>query len=294
MVRFLTIQALALGLLVAPLFGGNDKNFTYLALGDSIAFGYNPTLFPPYQPASPVPTPGEFVGYPERVADFLHLLQSKKEVNAACPGETSGSFLDVSLPDNGCNGLNGFKNAIGLHTNYTDYTESQASFAASELASNKHIDLVTLSIGGNDLLLLEKACSFNGPLNPPDTACVGQGLSAVLAKYGQHLFDILTAIRANYKGTLVVMTSYVPNASTLFQTAIVALNGTMVGVASSFHVKFADGFTAFQIASIPAGGDPCAAGLLIRLPPPAPSGSCDVHPSPIGRDILALTVLAAH
>src|ERR1035441_7047870 len=34
MVRFLTTQTLALGLLVAPLFGGNDKNFTYLALGD--------------------------------------------------------------------------------------------------------------------------------------------------------------------------------------------------------------------------------------------------------------------
>src|ERR1035437_5081944 len=83
MVRFLTTQTLALAMLVAPLFGGNDKNFTYLALGDSIAFGFDPTLFPPYKPPVPVPTPDKFIGYPERVAESLHLLQSKKEVNAA-------------------------------------------------------------------------------------------------------------------------------------------------------------------------------------------------------------------
>ncbi len=40
----------------------------------------------------------------------------------------------------------------------------------------------------------------------------------------------------------------------------------MVGVASNFGVKFADAYTAFQLASAPFGGDPCAAGLLIRLP----------------------------
>src|ERR1019366_3867907 len=92
MVRFLTTQTLALAMLVAPLFGGNDKNFTYLALGDSIAFGYDPTVVNP--------TPDKFTGYPEIVAQLEHLLQSKKEVNAACPGETSGSFLDVTQPDN--------------------------------------------------------------------------------------------------------------------------------------------------------------------------------------------------
>jgi lysophospholipase L1-like esterase len=284
MLRFLTTQALALGLLVAPLFGGNDKNFTYLALGDSIAFGYDPTVVNP--------TPDKFTGYPEIVAQLEHLLQSKKEVNAACPGETSGSFLDVTQPDNGCNGLNGFKNAIGLHTNYTDYTESQASFAAAALANNKHINLVTLSIGGNDLLLLQQKCANPDP--QVFALCVQNDLPGVLATYGQHLFDILATIRAHYKGTLIVMTSYAPSADHLFIGAIVALDGVMVGVASQFGVKFADGFGAFQIASAPFGGDPCAAGLLIRLPKPGPNGSCDVHPSPIGRDVLAATVLIAN
>ena len=66
MVRFLTTQTLALAMLVAPLFGGNDKNFTYLALGDSIAFGFDPTLMPS-QP--PFPAPDKCRGYPERVAE---------------------------------------------------------------------------------------------------------------------------------------------------------------------------------------------------------------------------------
>jgi lysophospholipase L1-like esterase len=275
MVRFFTERVLILAVLAAPVFGGNDKNYTYLALGDSIAFGYDPTVVNP--------APDKYIGYPERVAEVDHLLQSKKEVNAACPGETSGSFLVLGAPDNHCQD---FKAAFGLHTYYPG---SQLSFATTELASNKHINLVTLSIGGNDLLLLQQACtSSTGQL---DTGCVTAGLPAVLATYGQHLFEILAAIRASYKGTLVVMTSYVPTANSLFQTAVGALDGVMVGVAAPFGVKFADGYTAFQHASGPFGGDPCAAGLLIQLPA-SMGGGCDVHPSPLGRNILAGTVLA--
>ena len=166
MVRFLTTQTLALAMLVAPpLFGGNDKNFTYLALGDSIAFGYNPTLFPPYKTVPPLPTPNQFIGYPERVEEYERLLHSEQEVNAACPGETSGSFLTLGAPDNGCQG---FKAAVGLHTAYPGI--AQATFAVSELASNKHINLVTLSIGGNDLLLLEYYCATTCLLYTSDAA----------------------------------------------------------------------------------------------------------------------------
>jgi lysophospholipase L1-like esterase len=294
MLRFLTTQALALGLLVAPLFGANDKNFTYLALGDSIAFGYDPTVA--------IPAPDKFTGYPEIVAQLEHLLQSKKEVNAACPGETSGSFLNVLAPDNGCNGLNGFKAKIGLHTSYTDYTESQASFAAAALANNKHINLVTLSIGGNDLLLLQQKCASTTTNTLAFDNCVSTDLNSptgTLAAYGANLGTILGAIRANYQGTLIVMKSYAPSTDPLFIQAIEALNQVMVTVANTphanFDVKFADGFTAFQIASAPFGRDPCRAGLLIRTSPPLTSPLvCDVHPSPIGRDILALTVLGAH
>jgi lysophospholipase L1-like esterase len=285
MVRLLTISTLALALLVAPLFGGNDKNFTYLALGDSIAFGFNPTLFPPFKPPMPVPTPNQFVGYPDSVADTLHLLQSKKEVNAACPGETSGSFLNGNTPDNGCNGAHGFKATIGLHTNYDG---SQESFAVSELASNKHINLVTLSIGGNDLLLLQQFCAIVPSMF---AECVMNNLPSVLTTYAKNLTVILGNIRATYHGTLIVMNSYSPSSDLLFIEAISELNQMTMEVGSNFGVKFADAFTAFlNYSELHGGGDPCAAGLLISLSPAAPG--CDVHPSPLGRDLLAQTVLS--
>jgi hypothetical protein len=74
------------------------------------------------------------------------------------------------------------------------------------------------------------------------------------------------------------------------------LNQVMTQVGANFGVKVADAFTAFQIASAlfpspapPHAGDPCAAGLLIRLN----STTCDVHPSPLGRDLIASTVVLA-
>lgn len=294
--RPITIAYLLLPLLAAPGFAGNDKNYTYLALGDSVPFGMNVTLLPPY--AQQVPTPSEFTGYPEVVAAFEHLLQPNKEVNAACPGETSGSFLNTSVPDNGCNSphlqpplppLPPFKTTVGLHTNYTG---AQMDFAESQLQANKHINLVTLSIGANDVLLVLPAleqCGTNG-------TCAQNVLEPVLQAYAANLAQILTRIRAQYQGTLVLMTYYSP--SPALDSITVALNSAMTQVAQQLSqqphfpsITFADGYTAFQVASAFYNHDACQAGLLIRLPatPPPPS-PCDVHPSPLGRDLLAATV----
>jgi lysophospholipase L1-like esterase len=275
---------LALALLVAPAFAGNDKNYTYLALGDSIPFGMNALLLPPF--SSVTPSPNQFVGYPEIVAVAEHLTQSKKEVNATCPGETSGSFLNSTAPDLGCNSrhyqdpapsIAPFKNPCLLHTCYTG---AQMDFAESELKTNKHINLVTLSIGANDVLLA---------LQDPkcDYACVGNALQI----YDGNLEQILRRIRAQYQGTLI-MTQYYSPAPVLDPIAAL-VNGKMTEVAARLAgpnfapVLFADGFTAFKVF----GPDACAAGLLIRLPrtiyntPP-----CDQHPSLLGQTVLATVV----
>jgi lysophospholipase L1-like esterase len=275
MTGFITTQALALALLAAPVFAANENNYTYLALGDSVAFGYDPTVT--------APAPAKFTGYPEIVAEIEHLLKSKKEVNAACPGETSSSFL-IGGPDNGCAA---FKANIGLHTAYTG---TQASFAVSQLLNNKHINLVTLGIGGNDLLLLEKRCL--NPLPFPTFAdCVGANLPGVLQLYGQNIAQILTAFRAQakYDRTLILVKQYSPSADPLFIQVVGAMNQVLMQVGAPFGAKFADGFTAFQLASAFFQGDPCKAGLLIHLN----STTCDVHPTPLGRNVLAVTVVFA-
>jgi hypothetical protein len=63
-------RVVALVLLATPVFAANSSNFTYLALGDSIAFGYDPTVNPPVST--------KYIGYPDIVASAKNLLKSKK------------------------------------------------------------------------------------------------------------------------------------------------------------------------------------------------------------------------
>ncbi|MFY9865939.1 MAG: hypothetical protein WAK58_19155, partial [Trebonia sp.] len=77
----------------APLNGAGGHG-TYLALGDSVAFGF--------VPSNAVPAPNyfdasSFVGYPEDVAQALHI----PVVNASCPGETTASFYIPGAQSNG-------------------------------------------------------------------------------------------------------------------------------------------------------------------------------------------------
>jgi hypothetical protein len=60
---------------------------------------------------------------------------------------------------------------------------------------------------------------------------------------------------------------------------------------AAFAAKLAtvDGVVADGMAAFTAHGDPCEAGLLIQMP----DGTCDVHPTPAGAQILADTIDAA-
>jgi hypothetical protein len=118
-------------------------------------------------------------------------------------------------------------------------------------------------------------------------ACVNSQLPAVFYAYGQNLAHILAALRAQYDGTLVLVTYYSPSPN--LNGVAQALDSVMTQVGSQFDAKFADGFGAFQLASAPFQGDPCKAGLLVRLSP----STCDVHPSPAGQELLAAAVESA-
>jgi hypothetical protein len=63
----------------------------------------------------------------------------------------------------------------------------------------------------------------------------------------------------------------------------------IAGVTTAFGGTVADGFAAFQGPSAAFGGDPCAAGLLIKLP----DGTCNIHPSPAGAQLLATAIATA-
>ena len=239
---------------------------TYLAAGDSIPFGFDPLVLPPTSDAV-------FAGYPEVISDFA----DRPHVNTACPGETSGSYLAATARDNGCR-LFRLELEWDLHARIKT---TQNDLVQGYLATHSGVSLVTYAIGINDLLLLATDCAG-------ESSCIAGGLPAVLGEVGANFATALATMRATYAGQIVVPTYYSSNYADARGTAAIAyLNQVLATVAPAFGAQVVDVFSAFYFASMPYGGSPCAAGLLIRKP----DGSCDTHPSPAGDALIAQTIL---
>jgi lysophospholipase L1-like esterase len=261
------------GITAAPASAASTSNSNpnnYLALGDSVSFGYNPLL------VTPGVSPGVFVGFPQLASDLFR--PRKKLFNASCPGETSTSLITGTRPDNGCQD---YRQSIGpLHVSYSG---SQLGYAESYLAANPRTGLVTMMIGANDLFLLIDSCGGSA-----NVACIGAGLPGLRDTLSSNLTTIYSGLRAaGFKGELVAVTYYSLNYADQVGTGIIAeINATLAKVTQAFGGTVADGFGEFQQAAAAFGGDSCAAGLLIHLTPT----TCDVHPSPAGAALLAVAV----
>jgi lysophospholipase L1-like esterase len=261
--------------------GGNgddsnrDDGQSYLALGDSVPFGFSPL--------KNTADADNFVGYPEIVAQQLDL----KDVNATCPGEATGGFLSLTGTDNVCRP---YRASAPLHVHYKT---SQMDYAIKYLSSHKHsTSLITLTLGANDVFHLQNVCTalHKGDPNPVAaiTKCVNDGIPAVLTTMFANLNTIFSKLRATgYKGLIVAVTYYsLDYADT---SGAVLLNTPMVGAATANGALIASGLEAWRATATasPANGSSCVAGLLIRTSPTA----CDVHPTPLGRDLLANAVV---
>ena len=247
----------------------------YLALGDSIAFGWRPLpSLADYQ------NPADFTAYPEDLARTLKL----NVVNAACPGETTASMINPDAPSNGCEtsaqGGPGYRSLAPLHVSYRG---SQLSFAVWYLQQHPDTQLVTVGIGANDLFRCQELT--------PDH-CAGAELVRTLAEVTTNLDLILGDLRvqAQYRHTLVVVLYYANNYADPASVApIQALDGALTGPARRYGALLADGFAAFRAASVQAGGSTCAAGLRVKLA----DGACDLHPAAYGQQVLATAVREA-
>jgi lysophospholipase L1-like esterase len=269
-IALLVAASLTLG--VAPALAADDSDGGYLALGDSVPFGFNPLVADKSNPAN-------FVGYPEAFARD----EERSVVNASCPGETSGSLISRSAPDNGCTFFR-FVAGFPLHAAYTG---AQLAFATAYVQSHPKTRLISITVGANDLFLLQKACAAKDPAPAKVLACTVAGLPALLTSLSQNLATIYGTLRAaGYHGKLVAVTYYALDyANALEVSVITALDGVTAAVTRQFGGVVADGFAAFQAPAAASGGNSCAAGLLIVVS--ASPLICDVHPSPKGRDVLA-------
>ncbi len=254
----------------------------YLALGDSVSFGYRESTT---VPAPDYGSAANFVGFPEDVASALGLHLA----NAACPGETSSSFVNVSALSNGCENHpsatgtiepGGYRSLYPLHVRYTG---SQMAFALHYLRTHPRTSLVTLMIGANDGFICQQTTADQ---------CVSE-LTPVLVSVTANVHAIVRALRitAHFTGQIVLVNYYATNyANPLDNAASAYLNKALDAGGAGFHVEVADGYGAFEQAAQYSAGDSCAAGLLTRLFSGTTFTGCGVHPSVAGQALLAQAV----
>jgi len=260
---------------VAPVTAGSR----YLALGDSVTFGYQEpgvTPTPNYHDAA------SFLGYPEQLGAAPHL----QVANAACSGETSSSLINPSAISNGCENTLGKKPGYrGLYPLHVKYSGSQLNFGLSYLRAHKNVTLVSLMIGANDYFVCTEITK--------DGCASAAEKQAVLGKIAHNVRLILSAIRseAHYTGQLAIVNYYSLNYSSAATNALsLSLNKTVDTAAKPYHVVIADGYGEFKAASFRFGGSLCAAGLITYLGKP---GDCGIHPTYAGQALLAQALLKA-
>lgn len=248
-----------------------DSGRPYLALGDSVSFGYITQAGFQYR------NPDNFIGFPA----YVGLTLGMTPTNASCPGETTAGFTSATGADNGCRP---YKANFPLHTSYTG---TQLAFATAFLRAHRNTKLVTIQLGANDTFILQSQCKN-------DPTCIAAGLPAVLAGIGANMDGIFRALEAgHFHGRLIVVNYYSLDYGDAAGTGLTQLlNQAITSHAHADGAIVADVFSAFQQAAAPAGGHTCAAGLLNTTP--GNQATCDVHPSQSGQQLLARSVVTAY
>ena len=275
--RSLTLIGLA-GVIALIATGGSSAvasddqgNGSYLALGDSVVFGYIAGDGFAYVKSN------NFVGYPDYVGRALNL----NVANASCPGEASGGF-QTAPPGGNDNGCRPYKANFPLHVSYAG-AATQMDFATNYLRTHRNTQLVTLGLGANDAFILQRVCGT-------DVNCQLAGLQAMSVNLG----NILAGIRATgYHHVLEVVNYYSLDYGDPNQVqGALLLNQFVTASAAKHGAVVADAFAAWKNAASVAGGHSCEAGLLnIAASSPAPGfPNCDVHPSQSGQQLLAQVV----
>lgn len=224
----------------------------YLALGDSLAYGYQPD--------------GDFWhGYAN---DFYANLQSHGAshfTNLACPGETSGTFINGGCP------------YWWMRT--TLYSGSQLTAALSFIHNHfGQVSPVTIDIGANDALTAINA----------STCTVSATWPTVLSTFDHNFTYILSELRSALKnrGDLIAMNYYDPyqNQCSSYPEVLSLLetfNSHIAKDAAAYGVPVADVFSAF--------GGPTTPNPNICLDTWMCSSYQDIHATDQGYSVIAST-----
>ena len=200
----------------------------YVAIGDSLAFGYQQAKFNALYPNE---NPAAYnTGYVDVFGARLKQVERESRIkNYGCPGETSSSLLN-----GGC----GYHAAFPLHENYPA-TTPQFTAALSFVKSHKgDVSPITLNIGANDLLgTINNVCH-------QDPLCIQQQAPAVIAAVAGNTANALGQLKAAApKADIIVMGLYNPLFTIPGSDALtVYYNSVIAQVAAGAGARFADPF----------------------------------------------------
>lgn len=195
----------------APVAGG-----TYLALGDSLAFGYQTARLQACagtgctSPDTQYPT-----SYPTSFGQlFGASALNVRTVNLGCPGETSGTLINDTNATTGCTTY-----PFALHDNHPGKTQLQAAIDTVQ-TYGKRVSPITIDIGANDVLrMVNGQCTTAGVIS---LTCVQQNAPATFATVQSNLDYTLNALRqaGGVKHEIIVIGLYNPLYPAIFNQVL--------------------------------------------------------------------------
>jgi lysophospholipase L1-like esterase len=231
----------------------------YMAVGDSLSFGFQPNL--------------DFTsGFADDIFHDLRRANVTGVVNYACAGETTSTMIH-----GGC---------IGRFAHHGSYTGSQLQAAVVFLKDERNhgrVSPITLEIGSNDVLpdWNQAACSA-GSTVAADLARMDADLTQVI------LPDLLAALGPGTNATngdLHMLNYYNPFAKECPESApfVRMVNNHLQADAARFRVPVVDVYSAF-------GGDARMASHICDYTWICDSRFHDVHPTSLGYQVIARAV----
>ena len=247
----------------------NPPKQYYLALGDSLAFGFQ---FEKFNANFPTVPPSIFsTGYVDALAGMLREIRPEiTTLNYGCTGETTVTFIQ-----GGCT-----YTAVGFAL-HDPYDGSQLSAALAFLNTHRgKVSPITLNLGTNDLIALRMLCGDN-------VSCYFANGPAVLDEIATNLHYILSQLReAAPDAEIITFTNY--DVASLFDARLLqltqAFNSVVISTAAQSSVGVADVFGAFN-----DGPQPATLCALTFICTPLQ----DAHPTDLGYEVIAQQIWAA-
>ena len=271
--RPLAVALTALIVMLVVFVGGASGSVSaqsyYLALGDSLAYGFQPGK-PQTAPASAFDT-----GYVDVFAARLRKLSPKlRVVNYGCPGESTRTFVA-----SGCEGRGDVK---ALHDAYKG---AQLDAALSFLRAHpRDVSPITVTLWGNDWLpVLLGTCHG-------DVACARKQAPNETKAFASRLTVILRRIRAAAPGAEIIVTgAWNPDPRYLRQLAPVyqSFEAAIARVATGSQAKIAPMLPVLN----PAGSLQAQRARLCKFTFICSKG--DPHPTDAGYRAIADAVMRA-